>query len=55
VKVFVNVKAPQSCCDAEPETLSYQSAAEEEAGTSTEVEIELNESAVIVAVEQGLV
>ena len=55
MKVFVNVKAPQSCCDAEPETLSYQSAAEEEEGTSTDVTIELNEAAAIVAVEQGLV
>ena len=41
-KVIVTVKAPQSCWDAEPETLSYQSAAEEEAGTSTEVVIEGN-------------
>ncbi len=54
MKVFVTVKVPQSCWDAEPETLSYQSAAEEEAGTSTEVEIEENDAAVIVAVVQGL-
>ena len=53
MKVFVTVKAPQSCCDAEPETLSYQSAAEEEAVTSTEVVIVGNEAAVIVAVVQG--
>jgi hypothetical protein len=53
VKVFVTVKVPQSCWDAEPETLSYQSAAEEKAGTSTEVVIEGNEAAVIVAVVQG--
>jgi hypothetical protein len=52
-KVIVTVKAPQSCCDAEPETLSYQSAAEEEAGTSTEVEMAGNDAAVIVAVVQG--
>ena len=54
-KVIATVKVPQSCCDAEPETLSYQSAAEEEEGTSTDVTIELNEAAAIVAVEQGLV
>ncbi len=54
-KVIATVKAPQSCWDTEPETLSYQSAAEEEAGTKTDVEMEGNEAAVIVAVEQGLV
>ena len=52
--VSVTVKSPQIWDDAEPETLSYQRPVKDEAGTKTDVVMEGNAVAVIVAVEQGL-
>ena len=52
-KVLVTVNGPQSCDDAEPETLSCHRPVEEEAGTRIEVVMEGKEVAVIVAAEQG--
>lgn len=39
LKVTVTLNAPQNCYAAEPETLSYQSGVEDEAGTNTDVVI----------------
>jgi hypothetical protein len=51
-KVTDTVNGPQSYDDAEPEKLSYHRAVSEEAGTKTEVVMEGNAVAVIVAVAQ---
>ena len=52
-KVTCTENYPQIWEDVELETLSYHRAVEEERGTRTEVVMEGNEVAVIVAEEQG--
>ena len=55
MKEKVGVKAPQRLDDAEPDTLSYQRAVEEEADTRTVVVMSGCEPSVIIAELHGVV